>query len=452
MAIQVIHSFRGTDSTKVYNDSVKDILPKGVYSGGKLKTGGRLRVLIEPFAGKTYEGMTVREDLNNVEVQIDKTGFVYLIGMLVKYVPLNPAIVEVLAITQAAYENMPDKDYFICFGLCDLSGGNEVVVDANLSQANRDDTPFTSSSNIAIQQQAAALYADAFLSVDYNFSTYDVFADNSNINAAASTMVFNGLLSRAEASKVGSKLVTNVLSDHMAQMASISEVMVLVDSNDPGLKIQVRANLSSAWIDAVQNQRVALGASSGNTLQLQFTSSISNAVIFSYAVFFGRITTNVGALPAPSISGGPSVTTFLGLADTPASYAGSAGKTVKVNAQGTGLEFVQDKTYAYGQSLWQQVVSGTQAKAGDHLEVDNSVSAVEIPLPVAPSVGDVVFFRPKFGTRYSLRKLTLRGGSNKIMALSTTYEVTVDYQIFDAEFIGGAVGWRISVTGSAPVA
>ena len=63
MAIQVIHTFRGTDSTKIYNDSVKDILPKGVYAGGALKTGGRLRVLIEPFAAKSHEGMTVREDV-----------------------------------------------------------------------------------------------------------------------------------------------------------------------------------------------------------------------------------------------------------------------------------------------------------------------------------------------------------------------------------------------------
>lgn len=450
MTLRAIHDFRVTDSTQVFNDSVRDILPKGVYFGGALAPNGRLSVNIEPFAAKSLEGLTVRNE-QNTTVTIPASGHLYLIGIVCRYVPLKPAIIQPIAIRSDEIEDHPDRDFLISFGICDLTAGNEIVLSSNLSEARREAGPFSSDVDALANSFLAAAYADSFATTDFRYCTYDIFENMNDVHEADTTMTFNAVASRFESSSVGAQLVSAVLSDYDDLVPEITEVQVLVETNDPQLEVYVRANPASAWIAAQPNVRVALGSSRGDQLQVRFIAGTAGTYVRSYAVYFDRINSNLESLNLPSPTPNPvnGVTTLLNLTDTPTSYASAARKLLAVNAGANGIEFVPMPTFTYGQAQWKTVVSGYEAAAGDHIIPDNSTSAVTIVLPEHPTVGDIIFFRPRYGTRYSVRPLTLNGNGNRIMGLTIPHDFVEDDVIFDVQYLGGSMGWRLNTTGTA---
>lgn len=477
MALVAIHDFRATDSTKALNDSVRDIIPKGVYSGGKLIPGPEpLQVLIEPFAAKSLEGLTVRDDVSNTIVNIEATGYLYLIGIIVKYQPHQKSILNPVAIRSDMFDSHPDRDYFISFGICDLKGGNTIVVPGNLSEAEKDTSPFDQTA-AADRGYVISLYADALLSTGYEKAAYDTFENSDRVNASATNMVYNEVLNCFEASAAGQTLTSKTITPD-GLTGTITEVMVLVSSDDPLLKIRVRANASSPWITTSAKTPQALGASQGTALQVQFESGMAKKSVFHYCVLAKTLASNVSGIPGLAViagtgggsgggSGGtvPAHThpvsdvdglaaqlaaipkTFLALLDTPSSFTGAAGRVVAVNPTASAIEFIDIATLI-ASNRWRNVAATYNAVAGDKIHPDNSAAQAVVNLPTSPVVGDVISIRPKAGTSWSVNRLVLRGQGQPVMGSSSNYNYSTGADCLDVEYQGGTVGWQVYVVGS----
>ncbi|TPG60127.1 hypothetical protein [Ewingella americana] len=287
-AVYAIHSFNSADTTKMLNDSSKDISPKGIYSGGRLVTGGRLAVEIEPFAAKTIEGMTLRNDLTNTRVIIPATGKIYMICLYSKYLPSQASYVKTVAIPSTDYEDHPDRAYLICFGMCDLTGGNDIVLPGNLSEIGRDNGPFQENGTLANYSQEVSAILDTFSSSIFDEMAFDGFNTDSMINIDDTTMLFNKTLHCFQAKQRGDKISSiNLLPD--AYINKILKVAVFVDHNDPAPIIKVRAN-KGADPQIVTTGQLTTLTMSGSQLYLEFIASTPDSRIYNYLILFNPST------------------------------------------------------------------------------------------------------------------------------------------------------------------
>ncbi len=246
MSISVLRSFQNSDSSKSFNDAVKDILKKGVYSGGALSPGTGIEVLIAPFAAIALEGMTVRDDTSNtsitkmwdnsfptdptalIDIAFGNVGDTYKIGIVVKYQPLLPATLIPLAIKDSDFSSYPDKEYFIAFGSLDLttSAGTITVGDLTLDE--------TAGEGSSVNTQTIVAYMSALLSTHYNVLSFDTFASDTKVNqtVGVTTAEYNPQFARYEAEFAGEK-VQSVNIRNATFAGTIDEAMVLLETTDP---------------------------------------------------------------------------------------------------------------------------------------------------------------------------------------------------------------------------
>jgi len=254
MTLSVLRSFQNSDSSKSFNDAVKDILKKGVYSGGALSPGTGIEVLIAPFAAIALEGMTVRDDTSNTSITkmwnnsfpTDPTalkpiedGKTYKIGIVVKYQSLLPATLIPIAIQTSNgppsdFSNYPDKEFFISFGTLDLPNGALAIFSNNLTL---DETAGEGSS---VNTQTIVAYMSALLSTHYNVLSFDTFASNTRVDqtAGVTTAEYNPQFARYEAEFIGEK-VQSVNIRNATFTGTLNEAMVLLETNDPNPTIQL---------------------------------------------------------------------------------------------------------------------------------------------------------------------------------------------------------------------
>lgn len=140
-------------------------------------------------------------------------------------------------------------------------------------------------------------------------------------------------------------------------------------------------------------------------------------------------------------SGGSS--TFIGLTDTPSSFAGGANKVVKVNVTGTALEF-GDVQSSGGTSLTAVEVNSSNTpyttESNYFLFVDSSGNAITVNLPTTATAGDEIRFVDTGGT-FSTNNLTVASSSHNIQGSSDDLIVDVDRAGFGLIFVNTTIGW-----------
>ncbi|MCW6598668.1 hypothetical protein [Yersinia ruckeri] len=283
-AVLAIHSFNSQDTTKMLNDSSKDINPKGIYAGGRLVSGGELAVNIEPFAAKMSEGMTLRNDLTNTTVSIPATGKIYMICLYAKYLPSQSSYVKSVAIPIDDYENHPDLPYLVCFGMCDLTGGNTIVLPGNLSELGRDNGPFQENGTLASYSQEMSVVLDTFNTSIFDEGVFDGFNTDTLIDASGTTMLFNKTLHCFQSKLRGDKVTSiNLLPE--TYIKKITQVAIFVDHTDAAPLIKVRANKGTDFQVIVPGQITTL-TMSGTEMYFEFIASASDVRLNNYLILF----------------------------------------------------------------------------------------------------------------------------------------------------------------------
>lgn len=127
-----------------------------------------------------------------------------------------------------------------------------------------------------------------------------------------------------------------------------AEIRTLVDN----------ATDSNVFTDADHTKLNSLGTL--NALSDVDTTGVADNKILKYQASSSKF------VIADDTGGGGGSSTFTGLSDSPTNYTGAAGKTVKVNAAGNGLEFVTVTTPT------QDIVNDTTPQLGGNLDVQAS--------------------------------------------------------------------------------
>lgn len=286
--LQALHSYTSTDSTKALNDSIKDILPAGVYFGGDLSPAGTLIVGVSAFAAKSLDGMTVRNEVQTV-INIPHGGAaddIYRVGIMAVYQPLTTPILTPMAIKETLFGSTPNKEFFICFGTCDLTAGTVVTI-PTLSNTNRTVPNFPLFGGFGsggIIFTSANEYLLGLLMSGYDYLAVDLFDDEDQI--FTSNMVYDGTGQKYVATAAGQEIISkNMISPEYPLATNVTEVLVSVDTDDPFPIIQVRSNMSLSW-ETVANYTNHVISTPGTALQIRIESSLANKSYYSYGVMY----------------------------------------------------------------------------------------------------------------------------------------------------------------------
>ena len=161
-------------------------------------------------------------------------------------------------------------------------------------------------------------------------------ATNSNVFTDAETTKLSGIETGATADQTASEIRT------LVENATDSNVFTDADHTKlngiaAGAEVNVNADWNSSSGDSQILNKPTVPASI-NDLSDVNTAGVANGKILKYdsttSKFIIADDANTGG------GGGGGSSTFVGLSDTPVAFSGAGGKTVKVNAAGTALEFV----------------------------------------------------------------------------------------------------------------
>ena len=161
-------------------------------------------------------------------------------------------------------------------------------------------------------------------------------ATNSNVFTDAETTKLSGIETGATADQTASEIRT------LVENATDSNVFTDADHTKlngiaTGAEVNVNADWNSSSGDSQILNKPTVPASI-NDLSDVNTAGVANGKILKYdsttSKFIIADDANTGG------GGGGGSSTFVGLSDTPVAFSGAGGKTVKVNAAGTALEFV----------------------------------------------------------------------------------------------------------------
>ena len=149
-----------------------------------------------------------------------------------------------------------------------------------------------------------------------------------------------------------------------------------------------------------------------------------------------------GDINITGTGGGGTASTFLDLTDTPVAYTAASDKYLKVNAGGTGIEFVDAPTGTGGSSLVFVEVSSPSysASINEFLFVDTTANSITITLPDA-TLGDEVRFLDVSGT-FTTNNLTI-SSADKIQGVLEDFIVDVDFAGFSLVYVNATKGWLL---------
>ena len=153
----------------------------------------------------------------------------------------------------------------------------------------------------------------------------------------------------------------------------------------------------------------------------------------SAASFNGDITLEGGASTGSS--------TFLGLSDTPSTFV--ADYIVKVNAEGTGLEFAEGGGGGNAASAFTpiQLSEDYTAQAYDWIFADTTLDTLTITLPTTSTIGDEIRFLDTTGT-FETNNLIVSSSLN-IQGDSEDFIVDVNYAGFTLVYVNDTIGWLL---------
>lgn len=149
---------------------------------------------------------------------------------------------------------------------------------------------------------------------------------------------------------------------------------------------------------------------------------------------FGDVTVTGGTT-------GSSASTFLELTDTPSSF--TANYIVKVNSQGTALEFAEDTGGGNSASAFTPVelAEDYTAEIYDWIFADTSSGPINITLPVTANIGEEVRFLDATGS-FSTNNLTIISNLN-IQGDNENFVVDIAYAGFSLVYVNPTVGWLL---------
>lgn len=131
--------------------------------------------------------------------------------------------------------------------------------------------------------------------------------------------------------------------------------------------------------------------------------------------------------------------TFLQLIDTPSSYAGAGGKTVKVKSVADGLEFVTVIGDGVNRPIVSQSTSYTITSTDGVILGNASGGAITFTLPNATGIDGRLYTVKK--TDSSANAVILDGHSSQTIDGSTTYNLTIENDSITVIALGGS--WYI---------
>lgn len=139
MALTSVFRWQHPDSTANLNDRLEYLIQRGIYWGGAVAPGAGLTVVVQPFIGMSFDGMTVAESAaQTLTVHAGQTDYVVLRA---KYNALGSPATPTLnweTMSAAAYAVDPERDYLIVFATVTLAGGAVAVLNADISLVLRD--------------------------------------------------------------------------------------------------------------------------------------------------------------------------------------------------------------------------------------------------------------------------------------------------------------------------
>lgn len=138
-------------------------------------------------------------------------------------------------------------------------------------------------------------------------------------------------------------------------------------------------------------------------------------------------------------SGPSGATTFLELTDTPSSF--TADYIVKVNSQGTALEFVEGEENAASAFTPLELAEDYTAQVYDWIFADTSSGPINITLPTTASIGEEVRFLDTTGS-FSTNNLTVISNLN-IQGDNQNFVIDIDYAGFSLVYVNPTVGWLL---------
>lgn len=135
MPLRTLLRYRNPDLTTDVNHRLRDLVQKGVFSGGLvLPVAGQLRVAVQPFAAVGADGMvTILEGApEQIAVTAGVTQYVLLRAV---YVVNGPPTAEIEVLTTAAYGALTtaEQDERIILALVSLGGGASEVAVSDIS-------------------------------------------------------------------------------------------------------------------------------------------------------------------------------------------------------------------------------------------------------------------------------------------------------------------------------
>ena len=138
MTLRTLLKFQNPDSTQDLNDRFKDLLNKGVFSGGDVEVvASTLTVRLTPFATIGFDGMFVREDDDDNILSVVANERNYIV-VRQRYVANGDPIVSVESLTEAEYTGDADPDALIVFAVVDVPFGATEVLSAHIEFFLRD--------------------------------------------------------------------------------------------------------------------------------------------------------------------------------------------------------------------------------------------------------------------------------------------------------------------------
>jgi len=245
-------------------------------------------------------------------------------------------------------------------------------------------------------------------------------ATNSNVFTDAESTKLSGIETGATADQTASEIRT------LVENATDSNVFTDADHTklngiETGAEVNVNADWNSSSGDSQILNKPTVPASI-NDLSDVNTAGVANGKILKYDSSTSKFIIADDANSGGGGGGGSS--TFVGLSDTPVSFSGAGGKTVKVNAAGNALEFVTVTTPT------QDIVDDQSPQLGGNLDVQTreiNTSTTNGNIKVNPNGTGV--FEVKGNTNAGTLQLNCENNSHGVKIKSPPHSANASYTL-----------------------
>lgn len=353
-----------TEPGTLIDGAGREPMPTGLFTGGEVNIVGGTDVQVLAGVGVITENLEyslpisqTRLNWPDLQEAIAFPTTSEIVWIMLRESP-SPGLAEIVQLNTRPTPEQQRSMIYIGLVTWDGAAWNDVstpIVAGNVAQQfyefMKDVVPpliFLSGGSIAQQASFAfSIGAGEIWELNRNFNN-DEDNPNRELFDAINPVVFRYTTSGFET--VGAQTSTVIAANWENPLGTIAAI--------GGSAIS--ATIQRVWLDQGNNFWVTRGQVIYSTFNEARASIAADTGVSFFDPFFtrdclllgyiiaARAQTNWSATAAfiPFVtgqgggSGGSPIATFIGLTDTPASYAGGASKSVRVNAGGTGLEFV----------------------------------------------------------------------------------------------------------------